>query len=231
ATAAVAVQAQADTAITVTLVSDYVYNGVSSTDGKPALQGSADWWNDAGFYAGIWGSKIDFKTGTNEQVELDYYAGYAGSLDEHLDFDLGYAYYTYPGADEDAADLGEFDYGELYGSLTYRGATKVLLSIADDYFGEQGNSAVLVLSHQLALGNEFNLKFEGSHTQLLDSAGNASFGPSAGDDSYNHWGVSVAKSIAGFDLNLAYTDTNIDGDYWASDVADARLALSVGRTF
>lgn len=222
-----ALQAQADVSATVTLVSDYVYNGVSSTDGDATLQGSVDWYNDAGFYAGAWASGLDENAYSSAEVEIDYYAGYAGSINDDFGFDLGYAYYTYPGADDAGA---ESDYGELYGSITYKENSTAKVLVSDDYFGEMGNSVVINLSHTISLPEDFSLTLEASHTKLLDSKVNAYFGPGADDDSYSHWGASVAKNVAGFDLSLAVTDTNIDKDYWG-DTADARAVLSISRSF
>ncbi|SEQ04994.1 conserved hypothetical protein [Amphritea atlantica] len=222
-----ALQAQADVSATVTLVSDYVYNGVSNTDGDPTLQGSVDWFNDAGFYAGAWASGLDENAYSSAEVEIDYYAGYAGSINDDFGYDVGYAYYTYPGADDAGA---ESDYGEVYGSITYKENTTAKVLVSDDYFGEMGNSVVINLSHTISLPEDFSLTLEASHTKLLDSKVNAYFGPGADDDSYSHWGASVAKSVAGFDLSLAVTDTNIDKDYWG-DTADARAVLSISRTF
>ncbi|MBN1008404.1 TorF family putative porin [Amphritea pacifica] len=222
-----ALQAQADISATGTLVSDYVYNGVSNTDGDPTLQGSVDWFNDAGFYAGIWGSGLDAATYSSAEVEIDYYAGYAGSINDDFGFDLGYAFYTYPGADDAGA---ESDYGEVYGSVTYKENTTAKILFSDDYFGEVGNSVVVIVNHTINLPEDFSLTLEASHTKLFDDKAAAYFGPDANDDSYSHWGASVAKSVAGFDLALAVTDTNIDKDYWG-DSADARVFLSVSRSF
>lgn len=223
-----AAQVQADISATATLVSDYVYNGVSSTDGDPTLQGSVDWYNDAGFYAGIWASGLDESGFATAEVELDYYAGYAGSINDSLSFDVGYAFYTYPGANDTS---GEFDYGEIYGALTFNENTTAKVLYSDNYFGDVGNSVILALSHTISLPNEFSLTLEASQTRLLDDKGNAYYGPDAGDDSYNHWGLSVGKNLAGFDVALSYSDTDIDGDYWGSDIADARAVLSISRTF
>lgn len=220
-----ALPAQADLSATVTAVSDYVYNGLSQTDNNAALQGSVDWYNDAGFYVGVWGSNVDFNTGTNEEVELDYYAGYSNSLNDSWDYDIGYVYYTYPGADDAGA---EFDYGELYGSLTFNGNTTATLYYSDNYTGDVGDSVIVLLSHSIELPEDYSLTLEASQTTLLDDAGNGYFREN--DDSYNHWGVSVAKNFSGFDVSLAYTDTNIKEDYWG-DTADARAVLSVSYSF
>lgn len=219
--------AQADVSATVTLVSDYVYNGVSSNDNDPTLQGSVDWYNDAGFYAGIWASAVNFDIGTDEEIEIDYYFGHAGSLTETIAYDVGYALYTYPGADSSA----DYDYGEIYGALTFNESTTAKLLYSDNYSGDVGNSIILELSHTIALPEDFSLRVETSHTELLDEdRAGAFYGPNVGDNSYNHWGLAVGKSLAGFDMELAYTDTNIDEDHWG-DTADSRLVFSIGRTF
>ncbi|WP_299199975.1 TorF family putative porin [uncultured Amphritea sp.] len=220
-------QAQADVSATVSLVSDYVYNGVSNTDNDPTLQGSVDWYNDAGFYAGVWASGLDEGFYSSAEVEIDYYAGYAGSINDDFGYDLGYAFYTYPGANDAGAEL---NYGELYGSVTYKESTTAKVQLSDNYSGEIGNSVVVSLSHTISLPEDFSLTLDAAHTKLLDDKAAAYYGSDAGDDSYTNWGISVAKSVAGFDLSLGYTDNNIEDNYWG-DITDARAVLSISRTF
>ncbi|MDI3324351.1 TorF family putative porin [Pontibacterium granulatum] len=226
---AFATSSQAEVSATATLVSDYVYNGVSQTDSNPALQGSVDWYNDAGFYVGAFASQIDFTPAglPDAELEFDVYAGYAGSINDDLSFDLGYAYYTYPGAN----DTGfESDYGEVYGSLTYKGATTLKLAYSDNYSFDVGASYLVLLSHTFDLGNEIGLTLEASHTELLDS-GNGQDVYWYGDNAINHWGASLSKSLAGFDMALSYTDTDANDASDTYEVADARVFLSISRTF
>ena len=46
--------AQAEFSATTTLASDYVFRGISNTDGDPTIQGSFDFEHESGFYAGVW---------------------------------------------------------------------------------------------------------------------------------------------------------------------------------
>ncbi|BBI65570.1 hypothetical protein HSBAA_PA_1730 (plasmid) [Vreelandella sulfidaeris] len=46
-----------------------------------------DYEHASGFYAGGWGSNVDFGDGTS--YELDLYAGFSGSVEE-LGYDVGY---------------------------------------------------------------------------------------------------------------------------------------------
>ena len=68
---------QAGVSANVSFTSDYIWRGMTQTDG-PALQGGFDFESESGFYAGIWGSNVNFNNGNGQ--ELDYYAGYGFSL-------------------------------------------------------------------------------------------------------------------------------------------------------
>jgi uncharacterized protein (TIGR02001 family) len=52
--------AQAEATATVTATSDYDFRGITQTAQDPALQASVDYAHDSGFYAGAWGSNVDF---------------------------------------------------------------------------------------------------------------------------------------------------------------------------
>src|SRR5205085_1934784 len=87
-----------DITATITGVSDYRFRGVSSSDRDPALQGSVDV-TYHGFYVGAWASSIARTADTN--VELDLYAGYAGSAGP-IEYEVGAIAYLYPGGNGDA---------------------------------------------------------------------------------------------------------------------------------
>ena len=94
-----------------TLATDYVFRGISQTQGDPAVQGNIEYtraFGESGLsaYAGAFGSNVDF-AGTDARIELDWYGGLRGST-SGIKWDAGVVYYSYPGA-EDRLDL---DYGE-----------------------------------------------------------------------------------------------------------------------
>ena len=76
----------------VSFASDYIWRGMTQTDG-PAISGGFDFEDESGFYAGIWGSNVNFNDGTGS--ELDYYFGYGFDLGS-LGVDLGYVAFDYP---------------------------------------------------------------------------------------------------------------------------------------
>ncbi len=90
-----AAQAQ-EVSANVSLVSNYVYRGLTLSGGTPAIQGGIDLNFDTGFYVGTWASSIDTITGN--EIELDFYMGYGGELGNGLEFDLGVLAYTMTGA-------------------------------------------------------------------------------------------------------------------------------------
>ena len=62
--------AQADWASTVTVASDYMFNGVSQTGNDPALQASLDYAANQGIYLGAWTSNVDFGGETEQELDL-----------------------------------------------------------------------------------------------------------------------------------------------------------------
>lgn len=98
----------------VALTSNYIFRGVTQNNEDPALQGGFDYKHKSGFYAGVWGSNVDF--GGDESTELDFYAGYGfkvGAVD--LDFGL-ISYKFFGGDDADASDIEE-----AYAGISYAG--------------------------------------------------------------------------------------------------------------
>jgi len=102
----------------VSFASDYIWRGMTQSDG-PAIQGGFDYASDGGFYAGIWGSNVNFNDGAGS--ELDYYFGYGFDMGG-VGVDIGYIAYDYPDNDSDLnfeeiyVGLSMGDLGLLYAS-------------------------------------------------------------------------------------------------------------------
>ena len=96
------------------LVSEYRFRGVDLSGGDFAVQGGLDLSHESGFYVGTWASTIDDATVGFGDVELDLYGGWSGDMSDGLAADVGVIAYLYPDAGS-----GDFDYIELYGSLTF----------------------------------------------------------------------------------------------------------------
>src|SRR5690348_6113365 len=64
----------------ITYASDYRYQGVSSTDLRPALQGYVHWQRADGVFAGVFASQVHYYDG-GPRLKLDGYAGKHFELD------------------------------------------------------------------------------------------------------------------------------------------------------
>src|SRR5689334_14479501 len=180
-----------DISATATVVSDYRFRGVSSSDRDPALQGSVDV-SYHGFYAGAWGSSIARTADTN--VELDLYAGYTGNAGP-LEYDFGVIAYLYPGGDG-TANVYE---GKASVSYTLGPATGKLSAY---YAPDQGNLA----GDNLYLNGELRVGIPTTPFTVFASAGRerGSFYGRKWD-----WSLGFEFTRGPFTASLSYVDTNL----------------------
>ena len=87
----------------VALSSEYMWRGMTQSDGQAAVSGGFDISGESGAYFGVWGSNVEY--GDDATMELDYYLGYAGETEGGLSYDIGYLLYDFPGADYDAEEI------------------------------------------------------------------------------------------------------------------------------
>jgi uncharacterized protein (TIGR02001 family) len=90
------------------VASDYIFRGISNTDGKGQIFGGVDATYGIG-YAGVWTSNVDFGTNNPDQ-EIDIYAGVKPTVGA-VSLDLGVIYYGYS-KDKNGAP-GSFSYTEV----------------------------------------------------------------------------------------------------------------------
>ena len=207
ASLAVCGHAQAETTGSVTVVSDYLFRGVSQTDGKPALQGGVEWAHDSGFYVGTWGSSIswlaDADPEVSSQVELDGFLGYAGTFGESdFGYDVGANYYWYPG--DYPPGFTDPDTLELYFGLTWKIVSAKYWYSTTDLFGIPDSDGSTNLD--LAVNWEF------ADGWTLSPAVGRQWVSGYSDLDYTFWKVGISKAFeSGFSVSAAYNDTNIEG--------------------
>jgi len=179
---------------TLTGVSDYRFRGVSASDRDPAIQGSVDvTWH--GFYVGAWASSIARTDGTN--VELDLYAGYAGSAGP-VDYEIGAIAYLYPGGH------GNANIYEGTASLSYS-LGPATAKLTANYAPDQENLA----GDNLYLNAELRGGIPTTPVTLFASVGRerGSFYGRKWD-----WTLGAEFTRGPFTASLAYVDTNLDSD-------------------
>jgi|PlaIllAssembly_1097288.scaffolds.fasta_scaffold46974_3 uncharacterized protein (TIGR02001 family) len=182
--------AHAEFSGTAAAVTDYNWRGVTQTAQGPAVQGSLDYSHSSGFYAGLWGSNVDFGDCCDESVEVDIYAGFSGG--EELVWDVGINYYSYPGADD-------LDFGEIYASLGYKWIEgKIWYS---DDFGNYGKSAMYYEANA-AFELPYNLGLAG-HLGYSDGSG---IEEAYGQGDYIDWSIGLTYTYNHFDFGLKWVD-------------------------
>lgn len=213
--------AAAEVSGSVTVVSDYVFRGVTQTNEKPALQGGVTWEHESGFYAGAWGSSISWLSDSDpdisSQVELDGFIGYAGDFgDSGVGYDVGANYYWYPG--DYPVGFTDVDTLELYFGLSWNVLSAKYSYATTDLFGipdSDGSSAL-----DLGVGWEFDGGWSvgaGYGQQWVSGYG--------GELDYDYWKVTGGKSFEnGFAIGLEWHDTDISG-------ADDTVLVSLSKSF
>ncbi|MBB2497159.1 TorF family putative porin [Aquipseudomonas ullengensis] len=212
-----------DVSMTATLASDYIWRGQSQTGGAGAIQGSLDVAHESGLYVGVWASNVDDELFTGNKggadMEVDYYAGFAGSITEDVSYDLSWATYTYPQAsvwnsDEVLASISAFGF-TLGGKYAYDPQSKLYTYVSYDY----------ELPYEIGLSLSYGLS---DYKDPVDGAD--------GDDKYKDWSVGLSKTLVGLDFALVYSDTDMNDEEctWqtADDgLCDAAATLSVSKSF
>ena len=200
-----------------TVVSDYIYRGVSLSDGHVAFQASAAW-NNAhasvlpGLHSDAWFSTIDFGDSDPAEVELAGTIGYSGG--HRVTYDLGLTYTAYPG-------VAHYDYVEAYGAVgTTLGKATVMASVnyTPSYSGDTGAATFLDLEGEYALTGVI---------ALVGSIGYADLKPAAGDK-YAYWGLGVKVTYRRFTASVRYHGNSLNG--CASACGDG-VTASLSRAF
>ena len=214
----------------VTLITDYKFRGISQSNSDPSLQGGLDGSWSSGFYVGLWAASVDFDSTGNTpgsccdgSMELDYYAGWAGSIgDSGITLDVGYAYYSYP-----ADNKNDANFGEIYANGTWNDL-KLGVQYSSDFYLGSDKAWYTYGEYSASLPWDLALSLHGGYSFLTKNGGYLS----SDKDGYFDYTVSLSKNIWGFDWTLAYVDTSLDKeDLSGYDWGDSKAIFSIGRTF
>ena len=200
---AMAAEVAAEVSGNVAIGSDYFFRGVDQAGGE-ALSGGFDVGFENGFYVGTWASSVDFSGG----LELDYYAGYGGSIYEDVSYDVGYLYYGYP----QGPKTEEFE--EIYASISAGDAT-LGLAYSDDYYASTGHSTYVYFDYAVVLSEAFSLGFHFGTMSASDPANEA--------DDYS---ISLSTEAAGLGFDLSWIDSSEKGGLFA----DNEFVLTVSKS-
>ena len=204
--------------------SDYVFRGISQTDNDPTIQGGVD----LGYgiiYLGAWASGLDFgddpaTSGSDAQVEIDWYGGVKPTWNSpfgEMDLDFGVIYYTYPGANDFAANLDyvELKAGYSWSPLHPKLTTGAIVYYSPDYFAETGSVWTIesLAAFEFHKVHVFTPVINGLiGWQKGDSDDGYFVNVNGNDDEYYYWNAGLALSVDNITFDFRYWDTNIGGD-------------------
>lgn len=176
----------------VAVSTEYVWRGVTQTNGDIGLSGGFDL--EAGsFYAGTWLANVDFEDASDTNIEWDIYAGYGGEFEGGVAYDVGMIYYMYPDSDD-----SDYDFLEIYGGLSYdfEGGP----SVGGTLYWDPDNETMYL---------DTSVDFSVTETVSVGAVLGTYLD---GFDEYMNWGVGGTwVSPVGLDLSLFFYDNDIDG--------------------
>ena len=230
----------------VSLVSDYLYRGISQTGGRPALQGGFDYAHASGFYAGLWGSSISWLTdspnitgATSAQLELDSYLGFKNSFSGDFNYDVGFLRYNYPASYLATLPLGaaKADTNEIYGALGYKFITAKLSYSLGSTFGidkAKGTTYIDLSANYPVADSGFTVSahvgrqtYKGVVTDALVAINST--------PTYTDYKVGISKDLNGYVVGLAYSGTNANRLQYTSTLnkflGKGTAVLSLARSF
>ncbi len=203
----------------VTLISDYVFRGVSQTRESFALQAGIDWNHDSGLYAGVWGSSISFG-GDDSFLEQDVYIGYANNIGD-FSYDVSAIFFYYPKENdfnywEFAVNTGyDLDFAQL--SFGFLWSPDYFGTLDSGWYVSTGLSVPIPVEipYGFDLGLDFTFGYTATDEDIFD------------DDDYLDWSVGLVVGLPkGFSLDLRYHDTSEN-----LDIADARFVGGLTFSF
>jgi uncharacterized protein (TIGR02001 family) len=196
---------------TVAATSEYTFRGIDSENGA-AIQGSLDWSDASGLYAGAWMSNANLAGGN----ELDLYGGYKFKLTESAEIDLGVIYYMFTEDEDEGAGVPfELDYPEIYAGVNIGGfSAKVYYT--NDFFGVDGQA--LPVGQADGASTYVNLAY--THTIKEGLTLKGAIGSQSGDgadafvgDSVTDYALTLTKALEnGFSVSFAAVGTDLDLD-------------------
>lgn len=197
--------------LSLAVVSDYRFRGISLSNKDPAFQPSITLTHKSGLYASVWGSNIAANGG--DDIEVDLVGGYSGQSGP-VSYGVNATYYVYPGA-------SDLNYVEFIGNVgTNLGSAKIGVTVG--YVPKQRN---LADQDNLYVAITGSVPIKGTPLSLAASFGieNGAFASAKRD-----WSVGVTADVAGFTLGASYVDTARSG---ANPLGSPAAVFTISRVF
>ena len=205
----------------VALTTDYVFRGVTYSDGQPALQLGGDIAFESGVYIGAWASTVDIESpngSTQRDLQVDYYAGYAMPLSNRFTVGGNIVLYTFPDSDGPV----DYDYAEYSLSLNFDDRLWLEYAYAPDIFDFGAATHNYSLFGELPLGQAFTADAGIGYYDLSELS----------DSGYTYWELGIGRPVGQISFDLRYHDANDWVPIWSDrSRIDSRLVLTAEYRF
>ena len=224
-----------------TIGSQYIFRGLSQTDGKPTVQAELDLVHPSGFYLSTSLSNISWFTDQNlgtastpapvgsvssASLEVDLFGGYKWGFAKDWTLDVGLYRYLYPGTYDSLVVYQNPATTEVYLGVGYSWASlkySRVISSADFGVANAEGTCYLDLSLAIPLGE--------SGWSVLAHAGSTKFASKNGADNspLDYTDVKLGLALALKDWTLTLAGTNADTKDLASDNQTPLYDNAMGR--
>lgn len=198
------------------LTSDYVFRGISQTQGDPAAQMGIKLASESGLYGSVWGSTVEFPGDSGASSEIDYVVGWGGKLADDWALDVNVTYFDYPDA------RVELDYPELIGTLTYRDNYWLMVGYSPDVFATDATGVYTQLGAKFPINDSFRIEAAVAHYDLDDAYG----------DSYSHAQLGAVWAFKSpFELRVTAHGTDSSAKRLFPELAGSRIEAALQASF
>ncbi|HQQ62738.1 MAG TPA: TorF family putative porin [Pseudomonadales bacterium] len=216
-----------DVSANVGVVSDYVFRGLSQSNGNTAIQGGIDVKHASGVYAGTWLSSLSGNSSAAVgNAEQDLYVGYGYKLNDDVSFDLRVTQFDYINA-------STANYYETHASATFYNIT-LGTDYSNNIQGTGDNSAKVTDNNAIHYYGSYTYTFP------MEIVGTATIGHVdlhdknillTAEDSYNYWNLGVSKKLVGINWGVSYNNNNISiKECGGSNMCDSTWVFSANKS-
>jgi uncharacterized protein (TIGR02001 family) len=208
--------------ITLSGTSDYIFRGLSFSEGKPAFQPFVEFTYGIA-YLDFWGSNI---SGDYNPFELDIYAGIR-PVTGPVNWDIGVLYYTYP----DSKIAGDLDYVEFKVGATTSPLTNLTLGITGYITPDQANyGQTETVEGSISYTLPQFAMFTPTASGLIGySNGDDGFSACAcGKEDYTYWNAGVKLAVDKYFMDFRYWGTDINKPDATEQYAGDRFVFTAG---
>jgi uncharacterized protein (TIGR02001 family) len=200
-----------------TLTSDYVFRGISQTQGDAAPQLGGRVAFDSGFYGSVWASTVDYGDAIGTDAEVDLVAGWNHTFAERWNLDVNLTRFTYPGTREPL----NLDYNEIITTLTLDQRWWLMLGVSENVLATGERGIYVEAGAKFPVTEAFRFEMLAAHYDLDDAYG----------DSYSRAQVSAIYTIGQVDLRASGHWTGDSAKRIFPGVAGSRFEAAVTWNF